>query len=117
MRRASMLAAILAMAAMTGRAQSSQVTQVDHEKVAAALAKGGALVTANARLGLPHARNAIIAMQVVCVAGALIPMIGFFGTWDIGAYITLVMIVVYAVHVAAVELVVRGPRDDSGLTS
>jgi quercetin dioxygenase-like cupin family protein len=42
-----MLAAILAMAAMTGSAQSSSpVTQVDQEKVAAALAKGGALVTA-----------------------------------------------------------------------
>ena len=46
MKRLSMLAAILAMAAMTGSAQSTQVTLVDHEKVAAALAKGGALVTA-----------------------------------------------------------------------
>ena len=42
-----MLAAILAVAAITGSAQSSQVTHVDHEKVAAALAKGGALVTAS----------------------------------------------------------------------
>jgi glc operon protein GlcG len=40
------MSAILAAAAVTGRAQSSQVTQVDHERVAAALAKGGALVTA-----------------------------------------------------------------------
>src|SRR5215831_13756830 len=45
MRRTLTLAAIFVMAAMTGKAQS-QVTQVDHEKVAAALAKGGALVTA-----------------------------------------------------------------------
>ena len=44
MKHALMLAAILTLAATTGRAQS-QVTQVDHEKVAAALAKGGALVT------------------------------------------------------------------------
>jgi glc operon protein GlcG len=46
MKRLSILAAILAACAMTGHAQSVQVTQVDHEKVAAALAKGGALVTA-----------------------------------------------------------------------
>jgi mannose-6-phosphate isomerase-like protein (cupin superfamily) len=46
MTRMLMLAAILAMVAMTGSAQSTQVTLVDREKVAAALAKGGALVTA-----------------------------------------------------------------------
>jgi mannose-6-phosphate isomerase-like protein (cupin superfamily) len=45
MKHALALAAILTLAATTGRAQSSQVTHVDHEKVAAALAKGGALVT------------------------------------------------------------------------
>ena len=45
MKHALTLAAILTLAATTGRAQSSQVTHVDHAKVAAALAKGGALVT------------------------------------------------------------------------
>jgi mannose-6-phosphate isomerase-like protein (cupin superfamily) len=46
MTRILVLVAALAAAGATGKAQSSQVTQVDHEKVAAALAKGGALVTA-----------------------------------------------------------------------
>jgi len=46
MKLAFTLAVILVTAAMTGHAQSTQVTHVDHEKVAAALAKGGALVTA-----------------------------------------------------------------------
>jgi mannose-6-phosphate isomerase-like protein (cupin superfamily) len=46
MTRTLVLVAALAAAGATGKAQSSQVTQVDHEKVAAALAKGGALVTA-----------------------------------------------------------------------
>src|SRR5215472_15783431 len=45
MMRTCVLATVLATIAITGHAQSSQVTQVDHEKVAAALAKGGALVT------------------------------------------------------------------------
>jgi glc operon protein GlcG len=47
MKRALTLTAILAVAAMTGSAQSPQVTIVDHAKVAAALAKGGALVSAS----------------------------------------------------------------------
>jgi mannose-6-phosphate isomerase-like protein (cupin superfamily) len=47
MTRMFVLAAALAAAAATGQAQSTQVTHVDHEKVAAALAKGGALVTAS----------------------------------------------------------------------
>jgi mannose-6-phosphate isomerase-like protein (cupin superfamily) len=46
MTRTLVLMAALAAAGATGKAQSSQVTQVDHDKVAAALAKGGALVTA-----------------------------------------------------------------------
>src|SRR5215510_14625165 len=46
MKLAFTLAVILVTAAMTGHAQSTQVTHVDHEKVAAALAKGGSLVTA-----------------------------------------------------------------------
>jgi mannose-6-phosphate isomerase-like protein (cupin superfamily) len=46
MTRTLVLAAALTAAAATGKAQS-QVTHVDHEKVAAALAKGGALVTAS----------------------------------------------------------------------
>ena len=46
MKRTLTLVVIVATAAIIGHAQSSQVTQVDHEKVAAALAKGGALVTA-----------------------------------------------------------------------
>jgi quercetin dioxygenase-like cupin family protein len=46
MTRTLTLTAIFATIAMTAYAQSSQVTHVDHEKVAAALAKGGALVTA-----------------------------------------------------------------------
>src|SRR5262249_18020064 len=46
MTRTLMRAAPLAVVATTGYAQASQVTHVDHEKVAAALAKGGALVTA-----------------------------------------------------------------------
>jgi hypothetical protein len=79
------------------------------------LVGGGALVIRNARRGLPPARNAIIAMQAVYVAGALIPTIGYFGDWDIGAYITLVAIVVYASHVVAVELVVRRTRASSRL--
>ena len=45
MGRLLILAAFLAMAATSGYAQSSQVTHVDQEKVAAALAKGGALMT------------------------------------------------------------------------
>src|SRR4029434_10098678 len=45
MKRTSTLTAILATVAMTGYAQSPQVTHVDQEKVAAALAKGGALMT------------------------------------------------------------------------
>jgi len=45
MKRILMLAAIVGVAATTGYAQSSQITHVDHEKVAAALAKGGALMT------------------------------------------------------------------------
>lgn len=44
--RTLVMIAALAVFAETGHAQSSQVTHVDHEKVAAALAKGGALVTA-----------------------------------------------------------------------
>src|SRR5215467_14017655 len=43
MKRTLTLVVIVATAAIIGHAQSSQVTQVDHEKVAAALAKGGAL--------------------------------------------------------------------------
>jgi len=46
MTRTLILVAALVAAAATGQAQSTQVTHVDHEKVAAALAKGGALVTA-----------------------------------------------------------------------
>ena len=46
MKRFLMLVLVLGAAAATGSAQS-QVTHVDHEKVAAALAKGGALVTAS----------------------------------------------------------------------
>jgi mannose-6-phosphate isomerase-like protein (cupin superfamily) len=46
MKRTLTLTAIFATIAMAAYAQSSQVTHVDHEKVAAALAKGGALVTA-----------------------------------------------------------------------
>jgi mannose-6-phosphate isomerase-like protein (cupin superfamily) len=46
MTRTLVLVAALAAAGATGKAQSTQVTLVDHEKVAAALAKGGALVTA-----------------------------------------------------------------------
>jgi quercetin dioxygenase-like cupin family protein len=47
MTRTLTLIAVLAAAAATGKAQSTQVTHVDHEKVAAALARGGALVTSS----------------------------------------------------------------------
>jgi hypothetical protein len=73
----------------------------------AVLIGGGALVVTNVRLGLPHAQNGIIAMQVAFAAGALLPVFAYFGDWNIGAYITLVAMVVYASHVVAVELVVR----------
>jgi len=45
MKRISTLTAILATVAMTGYAQSPKITYVDQAKVAAALAKGGALMT------------------------------------------------------------------------
>ena len=45
MKRLFILTAILGVLAATGYAQTPQVTHVDHEKVAAALAKGGALMT------------------------------------------------------------------------
>jgi mannose-6-phosphate isomerase-like protein (cupin superfamily) len=41
------LTALLSVAVLTTTAQSPSVTYVDHDKVAAALAKGGALVTAS----------------------------------------------------------------------
>ena len=47
MMRAAMLFAILVVLAATGRAQSTQVTHVDQAKVAAALAKGGAIASAS----------------------------------------------------------------------
>ncbi|HEV3178656.1 MAG TPA: hypothetical protein VGZ72_21870 [Stellaceae bacterium] len=79
----------------------------------AILIGGGALVVTNVRLGLPHAQNGIIAMQVAFAAGALLPVFVYFGEWNIGAYITLITIVVYASHVVAVELVVRGTCEAS----
>jgi hypothetical protein len=76
---------------------------------------GVTLLIRSARLGLPHPLNSIVAMEVAYVAGVLLPLIGFFGVWQIGAYVTLIAIIVYAGHVVAIELIVRGARASSRL--
>ncbi len=67
----------------------------------------GWLVIQNARLGVPHGLNALVAMQVVCVPLALVVLI-FLMPWHIGGYLAFVAVLVYGAQAA---LSVRGqPR-------
>ena len=58
MKKSFPLAVLFAIAALYARAQSPAVVYVDHEKVAAALAKGGPLVTASNLTVQGASRNA-----------------------------------------------------------
>jgi hypothetical protein len=80
-----------------------------------ALALGAWLVVRNRRVGVPHALNALIALQAVYVAFALAALIAlqpqvvpvvyvFIATWNIGAPFALLTILTYVVQMVLVSL-------------
>lgn len=68
------------------------------------LVLGTGWIIRNWRRGLPHARNAVIAMQVAYVANGVLCLGAFFGGWQIGAYMTLVTVIVYLAHIALLSV-------------
>ncbi len=72
-----------------------------------AFGAGGWFVIQNARLGVPHGLNALVAMQVVCVPLAVVILL-LLMPWHIGGYLAFVAVLVYGAQAA---LSVRGqPR-------
>lgn len=70
---------------------------------------GIAIVIKNARCGLPHGQNAVVAMQAAYVAGVMVPLVLFFADfgWQAGAYVTTVTVALYVAHIAFVSLLTR----------
>ena len=68
------------------------------------LALGVGWIIRNWRRGLPHALNAVIAMQVVYIANGVLCLALFIDEgWQSGAYMTLVTVVVYLADIALVS--------------
>jgi hypothetical protein len=72
------------------------------------LGAGAAISIRNMRLCVPHAQNAVIAMELAYAANASLCLIAFRSDgWESGAYFTLVTFVLYIAHVTLVSLTPR----------
>jgi phosphatidylserine synthase len=62
-------------------------------------AAGGFVVVKNWRMGVPHALNCLVSMQVAYLANSLLCLVAFLGEWQVGAYLTLLTALVYVAEI------------------
>jgi hypothetical protein len=65
-------------------------------------------------MGVPMAACSLICLQAAYLANSVFCLIGFYGEWQVGAWLTLLVSVVYALQVLVIlpPAMKQGPSED-----